>query len=182
MPESSIKKSKLHSKNWCYRHQCDKYFCKECGGKGICQHGRERRRCKDCGGRDICIHMIIKRFCTKCKGSGICLHGRQKPKCKECHCSGICIHNRQKKCKDCGGSTNSPIDENWGLFDNYDTSSSGNSGPIDENWELFDNYDTSSSGDELIFHSKNDDLPSLYSVPISESDVNGKNFSFIFRM
>ena len=25
--------------------------CTECGGAGICQHGRQRNQCKDCGGR-----------------------------------------------------------------------------------------------------------------------------------
>ena len=42
------------------------YFCKECPGKGICEHGRQRPRCKECG------------------GSSICEHGRQRPQCKEC--------------------------------------------------------------------------------------------------
>ena len=42
------------------------YFCKECPGKGICEHGRNRSRCKECG------------------GSGICEHGRQRSKCKAC--------------------------------------------------------------------------------------------------
>jgi DnaJ-class molecular chaperone len=28
------------------------YFCKECPGKGICDHGRERNKCKECGGRE----------------------------------------------------------------------------------------------------------------------------------
>jgi hypothetical protein len=28
--------------------------CKECGGSGICQHGRERQKCKECGGSQIC--------------------------------------------------------------------------------------------------------------------------------
>ena len=42
------------------------YFCKECPGKGICEHGRERSKCKECG------------------GSGVCEHGRRRSKCKEC--------------------------------------------------------------------------------------------------
>ena len=25
-------------------------MCKDCGGRSICEHGRERSRCKDCGG------------------------------------------------------------------------------------------------------------------------------------
>ena len=39
--------------------------CKECGGSGICEHGRVRSQCKECG------------------GSGICEHGRVRSKCKE---------------------------------------------------------------------------------------------------
>ena len=42
------------------------YFCKECPGKGICEHGRQRPQCKECG------------------GSGICEHGRQRYSCKAC--------------------------------------------------------------------------------------------------
>ena len=42
------------------------YYCKECPGKGICEHGRQRKRCKECG------------------GSQICEHGRERSKCKEC--------------------------------------------------------------------------------------------------
>ena len=40
--------------------------CKECGGAGICEHGRRRYQCKECGGK------------------GICEHGRRRSKCKEC--------------------------------------------------------------------------------------------------
>ena len=28
----------------------------DCGGKGICVHGREQRYCKECGGKGICVH------------------------------------------------------------------------------------------------------------------------------
>ena len=42
------------------------YLCKECPGKGICEHGRVRYSCKECG------------------GAGICEHGRQRSSCKEC--------------------------------------------------------------------------------------------------
>ena len=41
------------------------YYCKECPGKGICEHGRVRRNCKECG------------------GSSICEHGRERCNCKE---------------------------------------------------------------------------------------------------
>ena len=42
------------------------YYCKECPGKGICEHGRQRYSCKECGGKRICEH------------------GRQRYRCKEC--------------------------------------------------------------------------------------------------
>jgi hypothetical protein len=30
--------------------------CKDCGGSGICEHGRWRSECKECGGSGICEH------------------------------------------------------------------------------------------------------------------------------
>ena len=30
--------------------------CKDCGGSGLCEHGRLRNTCKDCGGGSICEH------------------------------------------------------------------------------------------------------------------------------
>ena len=42
------------------------YYCKECPGKGICEHGRQRSQCKECG------------------GGSIFEHGRQRSQCKEC--------------------------------------------------------------------------------------------------
>ena len=50
----------VHGKGW------RGYLCKECPGKGICEHGRQRSQCKECG------------------GSGICEHGRRRYRCKEC--------------------------------------------------------------------------------------------------
>ena len=70
-------------------HGRQRYFCKECGGKGICEHGRERRRCKECGGKGICEHGRQHKLCKECGGSGICEHGRQRHRCKECGGSGI---------------------------------------------------------------------------------------------
>jgi len=49
-----------------------KSHCKDCGGSGICTHGRQKSLCKDCG------------------GSGFCTHGRQKSRCKDCGGSGFC--------------------------------------------------------------------------------------------
>ena len=57
--------------------------CKECGGKGLCEHGRQRSRCKECGGK------------------GICEHGRRRDSCKECRAAaaGSSDGNASKKRK-----------------------------------------------------------------------------------
>ena len=60
------------------------YFCKECPGKGICEHGRQRRKCKECGGSQICEHGRERSKCKECGGSSICEHGRVRSRCKEC--------------------------------------------------------------------------------------------------
>jgi hypothetical protein len=43
---------------------------KDCGGKGMCTHGRRKGQCKECGGSSICIHGRIKYNCLDC-GSGM---------------------------------------------------------------------------------------------------------------
>ena len=55
-------------------HRKQKYYCKECGGKGICEHGRSKYTCKECGGGGICEHGIQKTICKECGGSHICPH------------------------------------------------------------------------------------------------------------
>jgi len=47
-------------------HGRDQYVCKECGGAGICIHGRKRSVCKVEG----------------CGGASICPHGRRRSDCK----------------------------------------------------------------------------------------------------
>ena len=82
-------------------------MCKECGGSGICEHGRQRSGCKDCGGSGICEHGRIRSVCKDCGGGNTkCEHGRQRSKCKDCGGGNKrCEHGRQRsKCKDCGGS------------------------------------------------------------------------------
>ena len=51
-------------------HGKNKYYCKACGGKGICMHGKHKRICGyfECGG-----------------GSALCSHGDQKHQCLQCH-------------------------------------------------------------------------------------------------
>jgi hypothetical protein len=82
--------------------------CKECGGAGICKHGRQRPQCKECGSGSIfCQHG--RRFKDRCKecardGTSTCKHGRYRYLCKDCGGAGICQHERQRaQCKECGG-------------------------------------------------------------------------------
>ena len=86
--------------------------CKECGGTGICQHGRIRSRCKECRGASICQHGRIR---IRCKGSRCggkrrkqykCLHGRRRKECKECGGASICQHSRiRSQCKEYGAAS-----------------------------------------------------------------------------
>ena len=80
--------------------------CKDCGGVGICKHGRQKPRCKECGGSRICQHNREKYLCKDCGGNGFCEHDdRRISTCKECGGSQICEHNKRKSnCKDCSGS------------------------------------------------------------------------------
>ena len=86
-------------------HGRHKRVCKECGGSGICEHGRQKQQCKECGGSSICAHGRQKAKCKDCGGSGICVHGRDKRFCKKCGGSGLCVHDRYRAyCKECGGA------------------------------------------------------------------------------
>ena len=80
-------------------------MCKECGGKGLCEHERQKSRCKECGGTSICKHGQYKDRCKECGGSSLCEHGKYKVQCKECGGSVFCEHGKYKvQCKKCGGS------------------------------------------------------------------------------
>ena len=86
------------------------YFCKECPGKGICFHGKQKHLCTlGCGGSSICSHGKPKNRCKLgCGGASICSHGKQKSLCNlGCGGSSICSHGKQKShCKlGCGGSS-----------------------------------------------------------------------------
>ena len=42
----------------------ERRYCKECGGKGICERGgcaEGYRGCEDCGGKGICEHGRVRR-------------------------------------------------------------------------------------------------------------------------
>ena len=65
-------------------------MCKDCGGSGICEHGKHKAMCKDCGGSGICEHGKQKARCKDCGGSGICEHGKQKSRCIICTPKNSC--------------------------------------------------------------------------------------------
>lgn len=100
-------------------HNVEKYYCKQCGGKGLCihqkrkincticcktarrcVHNRWRYRCKDCNGSKICVHQKYIYRCRDCKGSSICIHQKEKYLCKECGGASLCKHGLQL-CKEC---------------------------------------------------------------------------------
>ena len=45
------------------------YHCKECPGRGICEHGRRRTQCKECGGSSFCEHGRRKYGCKECRAA-----------------------------------------------------------------------------------------------------------------
>eukprot|EP00924_Labyrinthula_sp_SR-Ha-C_P002374 snap_masked-scaffold_16-processed-gene-2.18-mRNA-1 protein AED:0.34 eAED:0.35 QI:0/-1/0/1/-1/1/1/0/214 len=52
----------------------------------VCIHGRTNNGyfCKECPGKGICEHLHQKYSCKRCKGSSVCPHGKQKHYCKIC--------------------------------------------------------------------------------------------------
>ena len=81
------------------------YYCKDCNGAGVCEHGRARHQCKFCGGASVCEHERLKHQCKDCRGTGICEHGRSKYQCKDCRGAIRCEHGRvRNSCRDCGGA------------------------------------------------------------------------------
>jgi hypothetical protein len=80
------------------------YYCKECDGKGLCQHDKKKSICIECGGSEICKHKRHKYRCKECRGSQICSHGKDKYFCFECKGLAFCPHKKEKRfCKECGG-------------------------------------------------------------------------------
>jgi hypothetical protein len=85
-------------------HSRMKYNCIDCGGKGICEHGKQTSHCSQgCGGSSWCAHGRIKRQCNLCGGSSVCEHGKRKSQCRPCGGSSFCAaHGRRKTiCKEC---------------------------------------------------------------------------------
>lgn len=68
--EAANLKPKRVFKRCIHGRASDGYSCKECGGAGICEHGRRKNECKDCGGSSICPHSRQRYYCKDCGGSG----------------------------------------------------------------------------------------------------------------
>ena len=91
------------------------YYCRECPGKGICEHGRRRCSCKECGGASASTggarllqgvrgleHLRAREAATPVQGGGgsqIC--GGQRYQCKECGGLGS-ASTGGRQCKECG--------------------------------------------------------------------------------
>ena len=58
----TVRQANLRARGRCSR-------CKPCGGKGICEHGRNRSICMECGGKDICEHRKCRARCKECRAS-----------------------------------------------------------------------------------------------------------------
>ncbi|CEO98606.1 hypothetical protein PBRA_006720 [Plasmodiophora brassicae] len=94
--------AKAHRATPCPHGKARSYYCRDCGGAGICPHGRIRSRCKECGGSAFCEHGTRRARCKQCKGASICEHLQRRSRCKLCGGSSICIHGRMKfSCKLC---------------------------------------------------------------------------------
>ena len=115
--EDEILEEPIEVNEYKCQHGKRKYFCKECGGKGICEHGKikecdgkgicrhYRKHCKYCKGASMCEHNIRRDYCDECGGSQLCYHRKQKSFCKECGGSQICVHNKVKSgCAECRGT------------------------------------------------------------------------------
>lgn len=50
----------------------------------MCHHGRQKYYCKECKGKGICVHNTRKSYCRECGGSQICIHDKVKTGCKVC--------------------------------------------------------------------------------------------------
>lgn len=86
-------------------HGRQKYFCKDCGGKGRCEHNRPKHNCRECKGTQICPHNQRRQFCRDCNGSQICPHSGRLATCIECQGSQVCEHKRiRAQCRECNGS------------------------------------------------------------------------------
>jgi hypothetical protein len=97
-------------------HDKEARHCKECGGHGLCAHGRHKSKCVRCSVRRLddgamevrgsfCRHMRRKAYCRECGEATFCEHDKRRETCLLCRGSQICEHGKQRSfCKPCGGS------------------------------------------------------------------------------
>ncbi|KAJ3219508.1 hypothetical protein HK099_004667, partial [Clydaea vesicula] len=81
-------------------HGLEKSNCTKCGPvSAICQHKKERYYCRDCKGKGICKHDKRNNNCIECKK--YCKHELRKEDCKDC-LAFLCVHLKHKnRCRDC---------------------------------------------------------------------------------
>ena len=84
-------------------HGKERYYCKECGGKGICPCGEIRKQCRECNGKAFCPTPGCnkrKAYCRDHAGyvdelpASICECGARKSRCKEHGGSELCPCDR----------------------------------------------------------------------------------------
>ena len=56
----------------------------------VCQHGKDKYYCKDCKGKGMCSHGKRKTYCIQCKGKSICEHSKRRVRCKKCPAIRVC--------------------------------------------------------------------------------------------
>ena len=49
-----------------------------------CIHKRNKWKCKKCKGKSVCEHNNIRSICKGCKGGSICEHNNIRSTCKDC--------------------------------------------------------------------------------------------------
>ncbi len=91
------KEKERRQRNRC-PHGGQKYYCKRCGGKGLCPHGKRlpagKKTCTHCP------HGVVNQgyLCKLCGGAGLC-HAHKKPKttCAECRAERVSL---AQECED----------------------------------------------------------------------------------
>lgn len=99
-----MSKNKKKNKAKRCEHGKEKYYCKECDGKGLCEHEKRKHFCKNCNGKQICKHGKQRHFCLECNGKQKCEHEKQRHFCPKCNGKQICEHEKQRHfCLECKG-------------------------------------------------------------------------------
>jgi len=83
-------------------HDRERYYCKDCGGKGICQHDLVKKQCRECNGKAFCPEP----GCNKRKA--YCGAHAEDPPASVCDCDFG--RQRKSRCRQHGGSELCPCD------------------------------------------------------------------------